>query len=113
MRPGARELLEHLGRTGRRVVLWSAGGDAYARARAAEFGLDHLVNGSFGKDARGPDGCYRTAHLPIAGHAAVFVDDRPEDLPPDLDVLAVSPYLSDDPFDRGLQPVARRAGLSA
>ena len=33
--------------------------------------------------------------------AAVFVDDRPEDLAPGLDVLSVSPYLSEDPHDHG------------
>ncbi len=54
---------------------------------------------------------FRTGHLPLTGSLAIFVDDRPEDLGHDLDVLAVSPYLSDDPHDRGLEPVARRAGL--
>ena len=39
------------------------------------------------------------------------MDDRPEDLSPDLTVVAVSPYLVDDPHDRGLDEVARRAGL--
>ena len=39
--------------------------------------------------------------------------DRPEDLADELEVIAVSPYLSDDPHDRGLRAVARRAGLSS
>jgi long-chain acyl-CoA synthetase len=111
MRPGARHLLQHLDRHGRRILLWSAGGGAYARARAEEFGIDHLVSGYFAKDGRDVDGCHRTAHLPIQDRQAVFVDDRPEDLAPDLDVLAVPPYLSDDPHDRGLEHVARRAGM--
>ena len=42
----------------------------------------------------------------------MFVDDRPEDLDPTLPVIAVSPYLSDDPLDRGLYGVAGRAGLA-
>jgi long-chain acyl-CoA synthetase len=115
LRPGARAILEHLAAEGRRVILWSAGGDAYARSRAEELGVDHLVDGFFAKDGREANGCYRTGHLPLhqpPGGRAVFVDDRPEDLPRSLDVIAVSPYLSDDPFDRGLQRVARRAGLA-
>ena len=111
LRPGARDILEHLSTEGRHVILWSAGGDTYAGARAEEFGVDHLVEGFFAKDGRDSDGCYRTAHLPTKGRHAVFVDDRPEDLGQGLDVLAVSPYISDDPFDRGLRHVAHRAGL--
>jgi FMN phosphatase YigB (HAD superfamily) len=112
LRPGAREILEHLaGRT--RVYLWSAGGDDYARARAGQFGVDHLVSGYFSKEARDADGCYLTTHLPVSRGTAVFVDDRPEDLVAQLDVLAVSPYLAEDRHDRGLEQVARRAGLSA
>jgi phosphoglycolate phosphatase-like HAD superfamily hydrolase len=110
LRPGARELLDALaGRA--RVLLWSAGGDTYARARAEQFQVDHLVNGYFSKEGRDAAGCYLTAHLPLGPGPVVFVDDRPEDLTVDLDVLAVSPYLSDDPHDRGLRAVARRAGL--
>lgn len=114
LRPGARDVFEHLAAEGRRVILWSAGGDMYARTRAEELGVDDLVNGFFAKDGRGADGSYRTGHLPLhqPGRRAVFVDDRPEDLARSLDVIAVSPYLSDDPFDRGLQEVARRAGLA-
>ena len=115
LRPGARAVLEHLAATGRRSIMWSAGGDAYARGRAEQFGLDGLINGFFAKDARDAHGYYVTTHLPLPnpGHqAAVFVDDRPEDLDPTLDVIAVSPYLSDDPFDRGLRRRCRagRAG---
>ena len=111
LRPGARAVLEHLAHGGRRIILWSAGGDEYARARAEQFGVDRLVSGYFSKEDRDGDGSFRTAHLPLTGGRAIFVDDRPEDLGHDLDVLAVSPYLSDDPHDRGLEPVARRAGL--
>jgi long-chain acyl-CoA synthetase len=112
LRPRARDILEHLSATGHHVILWSAGGDRYAASRAEEFGVDHLVDGFFAKDGRDAGDCYRTAHLPTSGRHAVFVDDRPEDLDRGLDVLAVSPYLSDDPFDRGLRRVGRRAGLA-
>jgi long-chain acyl-CoA synthetase len=111
LRPGALGLLQHLAHDDHHVILWSAGGHAYARARAEEFGVHHLVSGYFAKDGRDADGNYLTAHLPLRDRHAVFVDDRPEDLAPDLDVLAVSPYLSDDPHDHGLDHVARRAGL--
>jgi long-chain acyl-CoA synthetase len=111
LRPLARELLAHLGRTSR-VLLWSAGGDAYARDRAEQFGVDGHVSGYFPKDGRDGDGCYRTAHLAVDPDRTVFVDDRPEDLARNLEVLTVSPYLSEDPHDRGLQGVAQRAGLS-
>ena len=110
LRPGARELLASLaGRS--QVLLWSAGGDTYARARAVQFQVDHLVNGYFSKEGRDAEGHYLTKHLPLGSGRAVFVDDRPEDLDDRLEVIAVSPYLSDDPHDRGLRAVARRAGL--
>jgi long-chain acyl-CoA synthetase len=110
LRPGARELLGSLaGRS--QVLLWSAGGDTYARARAEQFQVDHLVNGFFSKEGRDAGGRYLTTHLPLGPGRAVFVDDRPEDLDERLDVIGVSPYLSDDPHDRGLHAVAQRAGL--
>jgi hypothetical protein len=110
LRPGARELLEHLGRCSR-VVLWSAGGDDYARDRAKQFGVDGHVSAYFSKDGRDDGGNYRTGHLEVDVGTTVFVDDRPEDLAVDLDVVAVSPYLAPDPHDRGLVSAARRAGL--
>jgi long-chain acyl-CoA synthetase len=112
LRPGAVELLEHLGRCNR-VVLWSAGGGDYARQRAEQFGVDGHVSAYFSKDGRDDDGSYRTSHLPLDATRAVFVDDRPEDLPVGVEILAVSPYLSPDLHDRGLVEVARRAGLDA
>jgi long-chain acyl-CoA synthetase len=110
LRPGARELLAHLAR-GTRIILWSAGGGDYARARAEQLGVDGHVSEYFSKGGRDGDGRYRIAHLPVDPGRAVFVDDRPEDLAHHVEVLAVSPYLSDDPHDRGLDAVARRAGL--
>jgi long-chain acyl-CoA synthetase len=110
LRPGAMELLEHLGRCNR-VVLWSAGGADYARDRAEQFDVDLHVSAYFSKDGRDDNGNYCTGHLTLDAGRAVFVDDRPEDLAIDLDVLAVSPYLAPDPHDRGLVSVARHAGL--
>jgi hypothetical protein len=110
LRPLARQLLEHLGRTSR-VLLWSAGGGAYAKERAEQFRMDSHVSGYFSKEGRDRDGCYGIAHLSVDPGRTVFVDDRPEDLARDLRVITVSPYLSDDPHDRGLEGIAHRGGL--
>ena len=56
LRPGAGDLLEHLSKQGHRVILWSAGGAAYAAVRAREFGVDHLVEGFFAKEGRDAGG---------------------------------------------------------
>jgi long-chain acyl-CoA synthetase len=110
LRPGAMNLLAHLGRRNR-VLLWSAGGGSYARERAERFAVDEHVSAYFSKDERDSDGNYRIGHLSLDAAYAVFIDDRPEDLAADLDVVAVSPYIAPDPHDRGLASVARRAGL--
>jgi len=110
LRPGARELVEALGSTSQ-VLLWSAGGEDYARARSEQGGLDAHVGGYFAKAGRDDDGCYQVAHLPVDPARTVFVDDRPEDLAANLEVQPVSPYLSQDPHDHGLDVVVRRAGL--
>ncbi len=112
LRPGACELLAHLGRECR-VILWSAGGADYARARAEQFGVAAHVSGYYAKDGRDDDGRYVTAHLALDADRAVFVDDRPEDLGLELEVITVSPYLSEDAHDRALEAVARRTGLAA
>jgi long-chain acyl-CoA synthetase len=101
LRPGTRDLLSRVGRT-HRVFLWSAGGAAYARMRAEQFAFDDLVDDCFAKDGRDDEGHYLTSQLPLDTNRAVFVDDRPEDLATSLAVVAVSPYLVEDRFDRGL-----------
>ncbi len=101
LRPGTRELLGRLRADGCRVLLWSAGGAGYARGRAEQHGVADLFDGFHDKDARDAAGRYVPAFLddPLG---ATYVDDRPEDMPVGATVVAVSPYLSDDPFDRGL-----------
>ena len=110
LRPGARDLLEYLARHGRRSILWSAGGGVRASpCRGVRDGPPRQRLLRQGRPRR-----RRPLHDVAPPHQdrhAIFVDDRPEDLARDLDVLVVSPYLSDDPHDRGLQRVARRAGL--
>jgi phosphoserine phosphatase len=109
LRPGARDLLTHLQTRGCAVLVWSAGGADYARQRCVEQGVEHLVDGVHAKDGRDVDGRYRTDAFLGALDEAVFVDDRPEDLPVAARVVAVSPYLVDDPHDRGLDQVLRHA----
>ena len=111
LRPGSAPLLQHLRHRGCTVLLWSAGGAAYAERRARETGIHHLFQGFFDKDQRDTDGRYRTDHLLGDAGAAVFVDDRPEDMPLGADVMAVAPYLAASDHDRGLAAVARRAGM--
>jgi long-chain acyl-CoA synthetase len=110
LRPGARDIVMRLAARAR-VLLWSAGGGDYAQARAVQFGLAEYFDGFYPKDGRDAGGHYLTSHLPTGPGRAVFVDDRPEDLAESLEVLVVSPYLTDDRHDRGLEAVASRAGL--
>jgi hypothetical protein len=112
LRPGTRELLGRLRAAGARILLWSAGGAEYARERAAQHQLDQLVDGFHDKAVRDGDGRYVPAFLdtPLG---ATFVDDRPEDLPLGARVVAVSPYLAHDPFDRGwARALAASLGLA-
>jgi hypothetical protein len=110
LRPGARELLCHLRSSGAKVHLWSAGGADYARARMEPHGVDAHFDGFHDKDARDVHGRYVPSFLTDA-LAAVYVDDRPEDMPRGAEVIAVSPYLSENRWDRGLIPAATRAGV--
>jgi long-chain acyl-CoA synthetase len=112
LRPGARELLTHLNAGSASVVWWSAGGEDYARRRAEQFGLNHLVQAFRAKTGRDVDGKYTTCDVTEAGVAVIFVDDRPEDLPSGATVVPVSPYLIHNPHDRGLSDAARRAGVT-
>jgi phosphoglycolate phosphatase-like HAD superfamily hydrolase len=109
LRPGAPELLAHLRQHDCRVLLWSAGGADHARRRAQEQGIVELIDGFHSKEGRDNAGHYVIGFL-ADPRAAVFVDDRPEDIPLGTDVVAVSPYLVDNPHDRGLALVAARAG---
>jgi long-chain acyl-CoA synthetase len=108
LRPGAAELLAELRRRNIRILLWSAGGADYARRRAVEQGIAGLVDGFHDKDGRDGSGRYLTGRFLDTHDGVVFVDDRPEDMPVGADVVAVSPYLSADMYDRGLAVAADR-----
>lgn len=111
LRPGARQILEHLRSSAVRVIWWSAGGEDHARRRAAATGVSELVDEFHAKKERGCDGRYRTDHFLAEGSRPIFVDDSPADLPAGGLRIAVFPYISASFHDRGLAPVARAAGL--
>jgi long-chain acyl-CoA synthetase len=109
LRPGSVELLTHLRAAGHVTILWSAGGATYAQHRAGEHGVAELFDAFHPKDERDAEGRYRpTFHPTLEG--AVFIDDRPEDMPVGANVIAVSPYIAHNPHDRGLAKVVARFG---
>ncbi|MCU1401458.1 MAG: hypothetical protein JWN62_4567 [Acidimicrobiales bacterium] len=113
VRPGAVDLLEHLRNTGRTVFVWSAGGADYSRLRAGQHGIAHLFDGFYDKLGRDCDGRYTTDHLLPDSSSAVFVDDRPEDMPVGATVIGVPPYIAPNVHDRGLARVRVRADLGS
>ena len=102
LRPLARELLERLHASGVCVVIWSAGGGAYARTIAETVGIADLVEGYYSK-VRGPDGKWLVTGFPPHHRPSLFVDDEPASIPQDVRALAVSPYLGTSRHDRGLE----------
>lgn len=94
-------------------MLWSAGGAEYAKRVVDGHGVASLFDAFHDKEGRDAAGKYRTDHFLVDHDGAVFVDDRPEDLPDDAEVIAVSPYLSDNPHDGGLDVAVRRAQRSS
>lgn len=115
LRPRTADLFGFIRNSGSRLLVWSAGGDTYAWRRLEQHGIDHLVHSCFSKEERDDAGCYIVDHVlddDLHDRPTVFVDDRPEDLQQVLDVIAVSPYLADNPHDQGLKKVAERAGMA-
>jgi phosphoglycolate phosphatase-like HAD superfamily hydrolase len=108
LRPGAADVLARLRASGHVVVLWSAGGADYARQRAVEHSIAELCHAFHGKDRRDAAGRYRCDAIGTDLASTIFVDDRPEDMPVDAEVIAVSPYLSHNVHDRGLAVVLPR-----
>jgi FMN phosphatase YigB (HAD superfamily) len=109
VRPGALKLLTELRSRGCQLLLWSAGGADYAHERAREHGLADFFDAFHDKEGRDADGRYIADALCTDLGRVVFVDDRPEDMPLGADVVAVAPYLVDNPYDRALAAVTRRA----
>lgn len=110
LRPGARALLAHLSSLGKTVILWSSGGADYARRRALDTGVAHHVDRFAGK---GPlhDGRHRTPAWIADTDRAVFVDDRPHELPAGVRTIEVRPYLAPNPHDRELDAIIELLGI--
>jgi hypothetical protein len=111
LRPGAVEVLSQLRDGAVAVMMWSAGGAVYAQERVTALGIERYFQSFHDKQGRGADGRYTTEGFLSGRRLVIFVDDHPEDLPIDADVVAVRPYLAANPHDRGLEPVALRAEL--
>ena len=88
LRPGARDIVMHLAARRPRVLLWSAGGGEYAAGSCrAVRSRSPLQMAIYPKDGRDGDGLLLDVASPVAPGRTVFVDDRPEDLRRDLEVL--------------------------
>jgi FMN phosphatase YigB (HAD superfamily) len=111
-RPGATLVLQALNTARCNVVLWSAGGADYARERAEQHQLTPMISSFHSKQGRDGSGRYLPT-FDVRWNQTRFIDDRPEDLPESADVIAVSPYIAENPHDTGLLVVARHAGISA
>ncbi len=109
LRPFARDVLERLREGGATVVVWSAGGSAYARDVAERVGIAGLVDGFYDK-RRGPDGKWTLETFAPHHRPDVCVDDEPEGLPARVRALAVAPYLGRSPHDRGLAGILDELG---
>jgi hypothetical protein len=103
VRPLAAELFTFLREHGVAIVLWSAGGEEYALARAREVGVEALVDSCHAKQGRDRDGRRTIDHLGVVAETTTFVDDRDDEIPEALRSVIVSPYLAPDPHDRGLE----------
>jgi hypothetical protein len=61
-----------------------------------------------GKEARDAAGRYLPTFRSTEGCHAVYIDDRPEDMPVGAEVIAVRPYLVGNVHDRGLAAATER-----
>lgn len=109
LRPLAETVLNTLHSHGVTVVMWSAGGDDYARRRCKEHGIIHLIHEFHDKAVRTRDGRWESTHIRTAGVRMTFVDDRPEEAPEHGRLLGVRPYIGPNPHDRGLRDVLEAA----
>lgn len=100
LRPHARELLSALRSRGRAVHIWSAGGGEYAARVAERVGIADLVDGYHDK-VRVDGGRWRLPAV-AAGARAICVDDQPEGVPAEVQVVGVFPFIGGRPHDRAL-----------
>ena len=108
LRRGAVELLEALTSRGVRCVLWSAGGDDYARRMALQHGIEHHFSAFYGKADRDGDARYVVDHFEVDLRPHIFVDDSPIDLPIGANVIAVPQFIGNNSSDGALLAVLER-----
>ena len=111
LRPLAAALIGGLRAQDVAVVLWSAGGAEYAQRRARQVGIEEQVSAFYGKATRDAQGCWSIDHFLPAHRRAIFVDDQPDEVPRTVRVIGVSPYIGENPHDRGLATALGLAGL--
>jgi phosphoglycolate phosphatase-like HAD superfamily hydrolase len=111
LRPGARAALAHLRAGGHSLLLWSAGGAAYARQRAIDHEIEHFFDAFHAKEGRDESGYYLVAHLHPDVRRLVFVDDRTEEIHPALGRFTVAPYIVHDPGDRDFHRLMDRLSV--
>lgn len=102
LRPGARRLLTLLSTAGVRVVVWSAGGSAYAKDRCERHHLTSFIDAYHDKVRVGVGEPWVLDEIPLLDRPWVCLDDQPEHCPHTTQVIAVRPYISPDPRDVGL-----------
>jgi cation transport ATPase len=103
LRPGVHELLGALRDKGITCILWSAGGDVYAKEVATKHGIHEHFVAFYSKDERDENKRYKVSHFESHHLPQVFVDDSPGDMPLDADrVIAVGPYIGSIPTDTWL-----------
>ena len=111
LRPFTIELLESLRAAGHRIVMWSAGGDDYARRVCERIDIAQYFE-AFHTKERGPDGRWVLPALDGDVGETVCVDDQIDGVPRGVRTIRVFPYLGHNPHDRSLEAViaeARRA----
>ncbi len=115
LRPLADSLIGDLRARDVTVVLWSAGGAEYARRKARHVGIEGHVSAFYDKATRDGEGRWSIDHFRPEHRRAVFVDDQPDEVPSAATVIGVSPYIGDNPHDRGLAAAldVARAGAAA
>ena len=99
LRPGTSELLLALRERRVRCVLWSAGGDSYARRMAGAHGIEQHFEGFYAKKDRGPHGRFGVEHFRTFHRPTVFVDDSPGEVPAGIQVIGVPQFMGGNPAD--------------
>ena len=111
LRPGTAGLLIALRERYVRCVLWSAGGDHYARRMAGTHGIDQHFEGFYAKRDRGTDGRFAIDHFGEHHRPTVFVDDSPDEVPAGMRVIGVPQFMGGNPADTAMVNLLERVDV--